>query len=156
MEDEAKDIFDKIFNLTFLRGYKDLYIKYREGLLYLFFGGLTFFLAIGVFIVFNSIFEVSVLWSNIISWISGVTFSFFTTRKWVFRRVADSLYKTVFQMLEFVSARLLTLGLQEALLYIFVTVMGYNSILTKVLTEIINIILNYLASKFVIFRKRKR
>lgn len=156
MVDEAKDIFDKIFNLTFLRRYKDLYIKYREGLLYLFFGGLTFFLAIGVFIVFNSIFEVSVLWSNIISWISGVMFSFFTTRKWVFRRVADSLYKTVFQMLEFASARLLTLGLQEALLYIFVTVMGYNSILTKVLTESINIILNYLASKFVIFRKRKR
>lgn len=154
MTDESVDIFDKLIDLPILRRFKGVYTKYKEGLLYLFFGGLTFFLAIIVFVIFSKGIGLNVLYSNIISWVSGVTISFFTTRKWVFKTRANGLTETFIQMTEFYLARVATLGLQELLLYVFVTKMEYNSIYVKIMTEVINIILNYLVSKFLIFRKR--
>ena len=154
MPDESTDIFDRIMELETMRPIRPIYRKYREGLLYLFFGGLTFFMSIVVFALLNMAFGINPLVSNAVSWIVGVTFSFFTTRRWVFRAEAEGLSEILHQMGEFGAARLATLGLQELLLYIFITQIGFESMTVKVLTEIINIILNYLASKFIIFRKK--
>lgn len=125
----------------------------KEGLLYLFFGGLTFFLAIFVYWVFTYCFNIQELVSNVISWVIGVTFSFFTTRKWVFRQKLKGAVDLAVQMASFFAARLATLLLQEILLYVFVVLFSYGSIYVKMGTEMVNIVLNYLVSKFVIFRK---
>jgi len=136
-----------------LRKLKDFYRKYKEGLLYLLFGGQTFFLAIITYSVFIYLFSVHELVANAISWVAGVTFSFFTTRKWVFRQKPNGAVNLAVQMASFFIARLATLLLQEIFLCIFVTLLSYGSVYVKVCTEFLNIVLNYLVSKFIIFRK---
>ncbi len=150
---EDEDIFDKIMGIRLFKPVFQVYKKYKEVLLYLFFGGLTFFLAIAVFIFLNPGAGVDPLTANIISWICGVTFSFFTTRKWVFKHETSGISRFVLQMAEFYLARTGTLLLQEVLIFIFVWILSVNSVLVKVCTEIINIVLNYIVSKWIIFTK---
>ena len=47
--EEKKDIFDRIMSLPVLNIFEPFYKKYKEALMYLFFGGLTFFLSIFLF-----------------------------------------------------------------------------------------------------------
>jgi len=150
---EDEDIFDKIMGIRLFKPVFPAYKKYKEVLLYLFFGGLTFFLAIAVFIFLNRGAGVDPLTANNISWICGVTFSFFTTRKWVFKHETSGISCFVLQMAEFYLARTGTLLLQEILIFVFVRILSFNSVLVKVCTEIINIILNYIVSKWIIFTK---
>lgn len=154
--DNNKDIFDRLMEISALRRFQPIYKKNREIILYLLFGGLTFFLAILVFAVLHHLFGVDVLISNVISWLSGVTFSFFTTRKWVFRSETDGKSAFCKQIGSFYLARIGTLLLQEFLIYLFVKRLEYNADLIKILTEVINIILNYVVSKWIIFRKKTK
>lgn len=151
---ERKDIFDRIMDLPPLKRCKPIYTKYKEGILYLFFGGITFFLALSVFAGLYYVAGVDVLIANGCSWVAGVTFSFFTTRTWVFQSMKKGLTLLIRQIAEFLSARFATLLLQEILLFIFVAMMGLNSMVIKIITEVINIILNYLVSKFIIFKRK--
>lgn len=148
------DIFDLIIEWPLMRPFRPFYYKHKEGLLYLLFGGLTVLLAIFVYIILLRGFHIHELISNIISWIAGVTFSFFTTKKWVFLDSNWGLSYVFHQMLNFYIARLGTLLLQEILIYIFITRLHFNDVGIKIATEIINIILNYLVSKFIIFVKK--
>jgi len=152
--EKGQDIFDIVMSWRGLRSLQPFYRKYKEGILYLFFGGLTFFLSIGVYALVSEKAGVKVLVSNVISWIAGVTFSFFTTKKWVFK-VEISAWNVLFmQLVGFYAARIMTLLLQEVLLFIFINELLWNSMIVKGCTEIINIIINYLMSKFVVFKKK--
>lgn len=153
MKEKENDLFDKIMGAWLLKPLYPIYKRYKEGLLYLFFGGLTFLLVVCMYAILDVIFGVDPLVANVISWLSGVTFSFFTTRKWVFNSAAIGRKALLSQMAEFGGARLATLFLQELFIYFFVTCMGMLSLVIKLITEIINIVLNYLVSKFIIFRK---
>ena len=156
MDNEKKDIFDRIMATKLMSPLRPFYQKHREILLYLFFGGLTFFLVIVVYAVLFHVFHVDVLIANVISWITGVTFSFFTTRKWVFRSHTEGTEEFLKQIGSFYLARIITLLLQELLIFVFVKKLNFNSDWVKIWTEVINIILNYLVSKWIIFRKTKK
>ncbi len=128
-----------------------LYRAHREGCLYLLFGGLTFCIGIATYAFFNIIVSLNAFVSNVISWSAGVTFAFFTNRKWVFK--ANSNKKRYFwrQFYMFISVRIITLGIQESLLYILIIWVRFPSLWAKFITEIINIILNYILSKWIVF-----
>ena len=51
MQERKKDIFDKIMHLRGIRMLEPFYIRHKEVLLYLFFGGLAFFL--NIFFVYS-------------------------------------------------------------------------------------------------------
>ena len=84
MMGERKDIFDKMMHLPVLNIFEPFYIKHKEVLLYLFFGGLAFFLNMALFIMFNGIWGINELIANVICWTICVLFQFFTNRTWVF------------------------------------------------------------------------
>ena len=81
---EPKDIFDRIMALPGLRIFEGFYKKYKEILLYLFFGALTTVVSIGSFAALQVGLGMNVLVANVISWILAVTFAFITNRIWVF------------------------------------------------------------------------
>ena len=153
--DNKKDIFDKIMEKPVLCVFRPFYEKHKEIILYLLFGGITFFLTVAIYSVLHHLFFVDVLISNVISWLSGVTFSFFTTRIWVFRSTTDKIGDFWKQIVAFYLARVGTLLLQELLIFIFVKQMNFDPDWVKIWTEVINIVLNYLVSKWIIFRKKK-
>lgn len=148
-----EDIFDKIMKLPVLRVFHPFYKKYKEVLLYLFFGGCAFIISIGSYAIVNVKFGVNELLANIISWVLAVIFAFFTNRVWVFQSATDSFKAFGIQFASFVGGRILTLVVEEAIIFIFITVLGFNSILVKVIAQVVVIILNYIISKFMVFKK---
>lgn len=153
-DNENRDIFDRLASHSIFERFYPFYKKYKEKLLYLFFGGLTVCVGLVSFAIFESIFGMNVLMANVFSWCSGATFAFFTNRKWVFPSHGKEDKPIWEQMLLFYSGRLATLFIQEALLYALTAWAMWSGMLAKLVTELLNIVLNYVLSKTVVFRKK--
>ena len=127
--------------------------KYRDVILYLFFGVCTTAVNLAVFWVFNSPLKVNELIANIIAWFLAVLFAFFTNRDLVFHAGGNGLF--VRQMLSFYLGRGITLALEEAILLVFITILHFNSMAVKVIAQVLVIVLNFVISKLIIFKKRE-
>lgn len=135
------------------------YHKYKEFILYVFFGFFTFLIDVGVFFIISCFAELNknaVLLhaSSIFSTLFAVTFAYITNRKYVFNSRVYGFNGILKEMLEFYSARLFTLVISELLLDITVIHMGFTESLMKILINVIVITLNYILSKFWIFGKK--
>lgn len=148
------DIFDKCMMLPILRIFYPFYESYREALLYLFFGGITLFLNLGIFIGIDHFTDINELINNIICWIICVAFQFITNRTWVFDGKVSGGRHILRQMVIFFGGRIFTFMLEEAIIVIFITWLGFNSFVVKFSAQIIVIILNYVISKTIVFRNR--
>ena len=148
-----KDIFDKLMHLPVLNIFEPFYIKHKEVLLYLFFGGLAFFLNIALFVLFNGIWGINELIANVICWVICVLFQFFTNRTWVFDGRTEGMPDFVKQITSFFGGRLFTLVVEEAILAVFISWLGLNSMVVKLVAQVIVIVLNYVISKVFVFRE---
>lgn len=155
MQEIKPDIFDKIMHLPGLRVFEPLYKKYKEVLLYLFFGVLTTVVSIGSYAFFNVTLGINELISNVISWVLAVLFAFFTNRIWVFAAPTKTVEEFMKQLVSFAGGRVLTLVIEEIILLVFITMLHFNSMLIKFIAQVVVIILNYVISKLLVFRKDK-
>ena len=131
--------------------FEPFYKKHKETLLYLFFGGLSFILSMLLYYIFSEIFAMNVLIANIVSWVIVVAFCFVTNKTYVFE---DKSEKTIIaQLLSFYIGRLVTLGIEELILFVFITLLSFNNMIVKIIAQIIVIILNYIFSKLIVFKK---
>lgn len=149
-----EDIFDKIMKLPGLRILTPFYKKYKEMLLYLFFGGLAFVISILSYGIADVVLGINELIANIISWILAVLFAFFTNRVWVFQSATHSGREFAIQMANFFGGRVVTLIVEEVIILVFITILGFPSIPVKVAAQIVVIVLNYIISKFWVFKKK--
>ena len=124
--------------------------KYREVILYLIFGVCTTLINLAVYWVLNSPLRVNELIANIIAWLAAVFFAFATNRDMVFHAGNGSFFK---QMLTFYLGRVATLVLEETVLFIFITLLDFNSMAVKLTAQALVVIFNFLISKLVIFKK---
>jgi putative flippase GtrA len=146
------DVYDRIMNLPGLRVFNPVYKKYKEGLLYLFFGFLTFAVSIGTYAIFSVMLSINELIANVFSWILAVFFAFFTNQKWVFKCKANSIREFFKQMRSFFTGRVITLIIEEIILFTFITCMDFNHMIVKLIAQVVIIILNYVISKLLVFR----
>ena len=152
---EEKDIFDRIMSWKLLKPLWPFWEKHREVLLYLFFGGLTTLISIAVFWLFNRPLDLNEHIANVISWILSVLFAYVTNAIWVFTAKPQTPGEWLRQMLSFYAGRLATLGVEELIIYVFVTRLAFDSMLIKIIATVVVIILNYFISKLLVFRKKK-
>lgn len=138
----------------------ELYKKYQEIIDYLFWGGVAFFLSMALYWLFVDVFGWIDWLANIIDWIICVLFTYFTNRKFVFKSKAKEKSAVLKEFIEFVSARLFTLGLEEIIIIIGGTFMGYNTglgaMVVKFIGQFVVIVTNYILSKLWIFKKDKK
>lgn len=132
----------------------DLLKKYKGVIAYLFFGGCTTVINIVVYSIFYSCLHFSNIGSNIIAWIIAVLFAFITNKLFVFDSTSFKEKVLLYEMLSFLACRLLTGLLDIGIMYITVDYLKLNALLWKVVSNIIVIIINYIASKLVIFKKK--
>lgn len=132
---------------------KELYIKYKEVINYLFFGGCTFLVSIISFYLFNKVLNLNEHVANVLSWILAVSFAYITNRKYVFESKTSDKKGLLKEIGSFVSARLLTLVMEEIILVVGVNLLHIDSMIVKVLAQIIVIVSNYFLSKLFIFKK---
>lgn len=152
---EKKDIFDRMMSLPVLNIFEPFYKKHKEGLLYLFFGGMTFFLSIFLFWFMDSVLHMNELVNNTIDWIICVAFQFFTNRTWVFDGKVDSTKDFIKQAGSFTAGRLFTLVVEDILIFIFITLLKLPKMPVKLGATFVVIVLNYIISKLIVFRKKK-
>lgn len=136
---------------------KSLYNKHKEVVNYLIFGALTTLVSLGVYYACTHTFldptdPGQLQAANVISWIISVTFAYVVNRKYVF----NSKNKNVLaEAAGFFGARLVTLGIDMGVMFLFVSVMHMDDRLAKILVQVIIIVSNYVISKFLIFRKKQ-
>jgi len=131
---------------------KRYFLKYREIISYLFFGGLAFVVSIATYYVFADVFGINELLANILSWIITVLFAFFTNRIWVFQSKVETLKAYLIQLVSFFGGRVATLIIEELILLIFVTWLHFDGLVVKICAQVVVIVLNYILSKMFIFR----
>ena len=132
-----------------------LFLKYKEVILYLVFGGLTTLVNIVCYAVCARGFHMGTLVSNGIAWVLSVLFAYVTNKIFVFESKTDGVRKAVREFVSFIACRAGTGVLDMAVMYVTVDMLGWYDVLMKILSNIIVIILNFVFSKLVIFRKKE-
>lgn len=133
---------------------KNLLIKYKEQILYLFFGGCTTVVNIVVFALCNDILHMELLVSNFMAWVLAVFFAYITNKIWVFESKTETLNELVKEIGSFVFARVVTLLIDMLIMYVGVEILFINKMIIKVLANIVVIVANYVFSKLFIFKKK--
>jgi len=138
-----------------LKKIKDIFKKYKEIIMYLIFGVLTTIVNFIVYILFAWLFEFNETISNGIAWAISVLFAYITNKIWVFESKTVKLKVILYELGSFFGCRALSGVLDIAMFYILVEKLKINDIITKIIIAIFVIILNYIFSKLIIFRKSR-
>lgn len=134
---------------------KELLIKYKDILLYLVFGALTTLVNFAIYTPLNYLCDLSATISNIIAWIGAVAFAYFTNKPFVFKSNDWSVNTVLPELGKFVGCRFGSGLLETVFLTITVDVLMFNSLIMKVIASVVVVILNYIASKLIVFKKRQ-
>lgn len=134
---------------------KELFVKYREPILYLFFGGCTTLVNIAVYYLCSRI-NFGTAISTVIAWFVSVLFAYITNRKYVFDSKVNGVVDILKESISFFSCRLATGILDLVIMIVFVDWLHVNDMFMKILSNILVILLNYIASKLLIFKKKQK
>ena len=133
---------------------KALFAKHYDILVYLVFGILTTAVNYLVYLPCYNLLHLSSSVSNVIAWAAAVVFAYVTNKPFVFRSHDWSAKTVIPELTRFVGTRLGSGGLETLILFAFVDVMGMHGNLWKLLTSVLVVILNYLGSKLLVFRRK--
>lgn len=131
-----------------------LYRRYKETLLYLVFGGLTTLINIAAYWLLTAVFSVDVMVANALAWVLSVLFAFVTNKLFVFESKSLAVSLVLKELGLFVGARLFSGALDMGVVYLFAVRLRFNDLVVKVLSNIIVIVVNYILSKLIIFKKK--
>lgn len=120
-------------------------------ILYLFFGGCTTLVNIIVYYICSRM-GLRTSLSTVIAWALSVLFAYVTNRKFVFKSKAFGFLPILKEILGFFLCRFATGLLDLVIMVVFVDFLHLNDMVIKVLSNILVIVLNYVASKLFIFK----
>ena len=139
-------MYQKILNLV---------KKHWDIVSYLFFGGLTTVVNYIVYYPLYNICGLSATASNAIAWVAAVAFAYLTNKPFVFKSNDWSAKVVLPELTKFVACRIGSGLAETAIIFVTVDLLDLNGNIMKLITSILVVILNYVASKLVVFRKHK-
>ena len=141
---------------------QELFVKYKEIIMYLIFGvGTTVvnWVIYTVIVMLGK--EVNLTIANIIAWVGAVAFAYITNKLWVFESKSWN-PKIVWKELGmFLGARIFSgifeIGLFPVLVWLGMNqaIFGVEGMLAKVVISVLVIVLNYIFSKLIVFKKKE-
>lgn len=132
---------------------RELFLKYKHFLAYVFFGVCTTSVNIAAYFVCAHWLELATAPSTVIAWFLAVLFAFLTNKSLVF---GSRIWNTRLLAKELVSFYLCRLGtgvLDLTIMLVSVDLLEWNGVLMKAVSDAIAIVLNYIAGRFIVFRK---
>ncbi len=133
----------------------NIYKKNKEIINYLIFGVLTTVVSFVVYFIFAKVFKIDEVISNVISWFFSVLFAFITNKLYVFESKETGKKTLLKEIISFYLARLFTgVVCDLGVFALMVKTFKINDVLSKLVTQVIVIILNYVLSKLFVFRKK--
>ena len=132
---------------------KKLIEKYWDILTYLFFGVLTTVVNYLIYLPCYNILGWSAGLSNVLAWVVAVAFAFGTNKPFVFKSY-DWSWKVVWpELTKFVGCRVGSGVLETVILMVAVDWLQGSGNVWKLITAVLVIVLNYIGSKFLVFKK---
>lgn len=127
--------------------------KYWDILSYLFFGVLTTVVNYIVYLPCYNLLGWSASVSNVIAWVFAVAFAYLTNKPFVFKSNDWSAKTVVPELTKFVGSRIFSGALETVIIFVTVDLLRWNGNLMKLVTSVLVVVVNYVASKLVVFRK---
>ncbi len=126
--------------------------KHWDMISYLFFGVLTTLVSWAVYAPLYHYTQSGTI-SNVISWIAAVAFAYLTNKPFVFQSHDWSAKTVLPELARFVGCRIGSGVLETAIIAVTVDILNWNGMIMKLVTSVLVVILNYVGSKLLVFRK---
>ena len=133
---------------------KTLFAKYYDLITYLVFGVLTTAVNYIVYLPCYNLLHLSASVSNAIAWVVAVAFAYLTNKPWVFKSHDWSRQTVIPELTKFVGCRVGSGVLETGIIFLTVDLLGWNGNIMKLVTSVLVVIFNYVASKLLVFRKK--
>ena len=127
--------------------------KYRDILVYLIFGVLTTVVNYVVYLPCYNLLGISASVSNVIAWVFAVAFAYVTNKPFVFQSHDWSRQTVIPELTKFVGSRVASGALETGIIFLTVDCLHWNGNVMKLLTSVLVVIINYIASKLLVFKK---
>ena len=130
------------------------YHKYKEVILYLFFGGCTTLVNIISFMLLFKAIGINTYVSNVIAWILSVLFAFITNKLLVFESKNKDIKNDVVELVSFVTCRVISLFFDMLIMFLMIDIINCSELLSKIVANVFVVIINYVFSKLIIFKDK--
>ena len=127
--------------------------KHYDVLAYLFFGVLTTVVNYLVYLPCYNLLHLSAAVSNVLAWAVAVGFAYVTNKPFVFHSYDWSAKTVIPELGKFVGSRIASGGIETLIIFVTVDCLLWNGNVMKLVTSVLVVILNYVASKLLVFRK---
>ena len=131
----------------------ELIRKYSDVLAYLVFGVLTTVVNYLVYLPCFNLLHFSAAVSNVIAWVVAVAFAYLTNKPFVFKSCDWSAKTVIPELTKFVGSRILSGVMETGIIFVSVDLLSWNGNVMKLITSVLVVILNYVASKLLVFKK---
>lgn len=132
-----------------------LFRKYREIIVYLVVGGITTLISWGTFWLFDRPLGLHYMTCQVLSTVIAILAAFPMNRWLVFPDSEKGFRPLLRQFVSFVSMRVLSFLAESLLLALMVETLHWDEMIVKIVVSVVVVILNYVFSKLLIFRKGK-
>ena len=129
-----------------------LFSTHKQIILYLIFGVCTTVINTVCYWLLYDVLSWSNLLSTVIAWLAAVIFAFVTNKRYVFESKKSGIHEQLTEFASFFSCRILTGILDVVIMAVAVDMLKWNGLVWKLISNIIVTVLNYIASKFLIFK----
>ncbi len=133
----------------------ELWKKNKQLVSYLFFGVCTTLINTVSYGVLYEVLDISNVISTVIAWLVAVIFAFVTNKLWVFESRSTAGKDVLPELISFFGCRLATGVLDVVIMFVAVDMMQQNSVIWKLISNVLVIVINYVAGKWVIFKEKK-
>ena len=127
--------------------------KHFDIVSYLFFGVLTTVVNYLIYLPCYNWFGIGAAVSNVIAWVFAVAFAYLTNKPFVFKSNDWSLQTVIPELAKFVGCRVGSGILETGIIFVTVDLLTWNGNIMKLVTSVLVVVLNYIASKLLVFRK---
>ena len=131
-----------------------LIAKYWDILSYLFFGVMTTVVNYLIYLPLYNGMGMSATAANAVAWVVAVAFAYLTNKPFVFRSNDWSMKTVVPELTKFVSCRIGSGVAETVIILVTVDILGWNGNIWKIVTSVLAVVLNYIGSKLLVFRKK--
>lgn len=126
----------------------------REVIRYLVIGVLTTVVNYIAYWVVTRLLGLDALTANWIAWVVSVAFAYITNKLYVFESHVSGIKALALEIFNFVLARVFSLFVDQAIIWLLVEKLGLYDLVCKLFSNVVVIVMNYVFSKCIIFRKR--
>lgn len=127
--------------------------KYREQVMYVIFGGLTTLVNMVIYYCVNGVMGMATVPSTALAQVAAVAFAYVTNRRYVFRSTARGARAILREMGSFFACRAASFFLDIGIMWVSVDLLCWPNMLMKIVSNVIIVVVNYLASRLLIFKR---